>query len=335
MYCPSCGKPIETDNHFCPHCGHANPLATEGAALQPPPPSPPQTTPDTTIYAGFWKRAAALLLDTVITMVMSFIVGFFFGLMAAFSSLEEGTAEAFSSLLGVMVSWLYFAWMESSPRQATFGKALIGIKVTDLEGGRISFGRATGRYFGKILSGLTLCIGYMMAGFTLRKQALHDKLAGTLVTLNDATPEAIQAAPPAPRSVPGLVTAVVFGLLFVPLIGILAAVGIPAYQDYMARASMEKVFAYSGNATGAVVQHYQRFNTLPSRIEETGVTLPDIPEVRSVTVNPNNGVVALSLGFPPVEDKVLLFIPSDHNGVIHWECRSNDIPARLLPKQCR
>jgi uncharacterized RDD family membrane protein YckC len=57
----------------------------------------------------------------------------------------------------------------------------LGIRVTDLDGGRISFGRATGRYFGKILSGLILGIGFLMAAFTERKQALHDLLAGTLV----------------------------------------------------------------------------------------------------------------------------------------------------------
>jgi uncharacterized RDD family membrane protein YckC len=71
--------------------------------------------------------------------------------------------------------------MESSAWQGTLGKKALGLTVTDLEGRRISFGRATGRYFAKIISTLILCIGYMMAGFTERKQALHDMIAGTLV----------------------------------------------------------------------------------------------------------------------------------------------------------
>ena len=71
--------------------------------------------------------------------------------------------------------------MESSPKQATLGKMALSIVVTDLEGKRISFGKATGRYWGKIISGLILCIGYFMAGFTEKKQAFHDMMAGCLV----------------------------------------------------------------------------------------------------------------------------------------------------------
>jgi len=78
-------------------------------------------------------------------------------------------------------SWLYEALLESSSYQATLGKMIFGMKVTDLNGHRISFGRATGRHFAKWLSTMILCIGYIMVGFTERKQGLHDLLAGTLV----------------------------------------------------------------------------------------------------------------------------------------------------------
>ena len=81
----------------------------------------------------------------------------------------------------MVVSWLYFALLESSPKQATLGKMALGIKVTDLDGNRISFGRATGRFFAKIISGVILMIGYIMAAFTAKKQALHDIIASTLV----------------------------------------------------------------------------------------------------------------------------------------------------------
>ncbi len=86
-------------------------------------------------------------------------------------------------VLIVVGQWLYFALMESSSKQATVGKMALGIVVTDLSGNRISFGRATGRYFGKIVSGMILCIGYFMAGFTERKQALHDIMSSCLVVL--------------------------------------------------------------------------------------------------------------------------------------------------------
>jgi uncharacterized RDD family membrane protein YckC len=85
------------------------------------------------------------------------------------------------AIISAILQWLYFSLMESSVWQATVGKKLLGLTVTDLEGRRISFGRATGRYFAKIISSLILFIGYMMAGFTEKKQALHDMIAGTLV----------------------------------------------------------------------------------------------------------------------------------------------------------
>jgi uncharacterized RDD family membrane protein YckC len=84
-------------------------------------------------------------------------------------------------IVAVVIEWLYFAGMESSAGQATLGKRALGIKVTDMSGNRITFGKATGRFFGKILSSLILLIGFLMAAFTQKKQALHDLLAGTLV----------------------------------------------------------------------------------------------------------------------------------------------------------
>jgi len=81
----------------------------------------------------------------------------------------------------IIVVWLYAALMESSARQATVGKMMIGVVVTDTDGNRLSFGRASARYFAKFVSGITLMIGFIMAAFTKRKQALHDIMAGTLV----------------------------------------------------------------------------------------------------------------------------------------------------------
>jgi uncharacterized RDD family membrane protein YckC len=93
---------------------------------------------------------------------------------------RAGTVFAVEAIVFVAVG-LYYSVMESSPWQATLGKRALGLQVTDLQGRRISFGRATGRYFAKIVSGLTLSIGYLMAGFTRRKQALHDIIAECLV----------------------------------------------------------------------------------------------------------------------------------------------------------
>ena len=84
-------------------------------------------------------------------------------------------------LIVLVLSWLYYALLESSSWQGTLGKKALGLEVTDLAGSRISFGRATGRYFARWISVMTVGIGYIMAGFTEKKQALHDIIAGTLV----------------------------------------------------------------------------------------------------------------------------------------------------------
>jgi uncharacterized RDD family membrane protein YckC len=88
---------------------------------------------------------------------------------------------ALTSIVSFVITWLYFALMESSKLQATVGKLAVGLVVTDNAGERISFLRATGRYFAKILSGLILFIGFIMVAFTSRKRGLHDMIAGTLV----------------------------------------------------------------------------------------------------------------------------------------------------------
>ena len=147
-------------------------------------------------YAGFWKRFVAALIDYAIIGVVAIVpvmmlVGF--GAATNMSSMGDdpeasagllAAAMGATSLifLGVGVgAWLYFALMESSAKGGTLGKMALGIRVTDLSGNKISFARATGRYFGKIVSRMILYIGYIMAGVTQQKQALHDIMAGCLV----------------------------------------------------------------------------------------------------------------------------------------------------------
>ena len=96
--------------------------------------------------------------------------------------IADGTVDnPLLSILSIVVSWIYLALMESFPTQGTLGKMALRIKVTDLEGNRVGFGKATGRYFGKIISMLLLLIGYIMVAFTEKKQGLHDIMTGCLV----------------------------------------------------------------------------------------------------------------------------------------------------------
>jgi uncharacterized RDD family membrane protein YckC len=133
------------------------------------------------LYAGFWKRLGAFLIDFCI-LAFSFIVVTIVSLKIVNVSLMDLKETRWMfNLMWLIFNWLYYALMESSGCQATLGKMAWGLCVTDLDGRRISFGRASGRYFGKILSGLIIFIGYFMIGFTRQKQALHDMMAGTLV----------------------------------------------------------------------------------------------------------------------------------------------------------
>jgi len=156
-------------------------------------------------YAGFLLRFVAYFIDRLIIGFISFVVIMpvlaIFGIsiygmsnltdLQNFENLDDGTqfglimamVGAYSTLimLTTALNWLYYSLMESSERQATLGKMAVGIKVTDMNGNRISFLNATGRYFGTILSGLILGIGYIMIIFTEKKQGLHDIMAGTLV----------------------------------------------------------------------------------------------------------------------------------------------------------
>jgi uncharacterized RDD family membrane protein YckC len=123
-----------------------------------------------TQYASFGKRFLAALLDGLILGIINGVIS---GVL--------GKNSAIAALIGILIAWLYYALQESSPKQATLGKQALGIVVTDLEGKRIDLVKATIRYFSKIISGLILLIGYIMAAFTEKKQALHDIIAGTLV----------------------------------------------------------------------------------------------------------------------------------------------------------
>lgn len=135
----------------------------------------------TPTYAGFWLRCAAMLLDLVIVVIGSFLIGLVLGLFLAISSISTEGMDGVFQIIGIVICWLYFALMESSPLQATVGKRICGIKVTDMQGSPVSFGRATGRHFSKILSYLIILMGFFMTGWTTKKQALHDMIAGCLV----------------------------------------------------------------------------------------------------------------------------------------------------------
>jgi uncharacterized RDD family membrane protein YckC len=215
MFCSKCGSQVADNATFCPSCAQPTsapvprgiPLAPGSFTPQMQVPSPPSATLPAVrppyarqtsaarplAYAGFWLRLVAWIIDyIIINIALSFITlplmatGSLRGWMIHPPQSPEELAAFFSSVLKLFIlalafNWLYFALLESSAWQATIGKKTLGLEVTDLAGQRISFARATGRYFGKIISAMIFMVGFIMAGFTAQKQALHDMMAGTLV----------------------------------------------------------------------------------------------------------------------------------------------------------
>ena len=214
MYCSKCGGAMADGAAFCSSCGQVFSVAATAprapmmsASVAVPMVGGVAAIPAYAVsaavphveYAGFWLRFVALLIDNVVLALgvilvlipLIFLTGLRGFLGEFHPNSEDMNDVGIFMIIGLVLlvatgslvlTWLYHALMESSEWQATVGKRLLGLVVTDMAGRRVSFGRATGRHFAKIITNMVPAfIGYIMAGFTERKQALHDMIAGCLV----------------------------------------------------------------------------------------------------------------------------------------------------------
>ncbi len=204
MFCPKCGKETDASGKYCQWCGADIEAVAPKAVMNIETEDEDAETPLTGDYAGLGRRLFAFIIDAILLLILIAITASFFNLVqgvkyfyyytvqhAPIASLTDvGTPEAafipiIASLgvLFIVVPWLYFAGFECSRGMATPGKTLLRIVVTDKEGNRISFARATLRHFAKFISTLIIFIGFIMIGFTKKRQGLHDKIAGCIVLL--------------------------------------------------------------------------------------------------------------------------------------------------------
>jgi uncharacterized RDD family membrane protein YckC len=250
MVCPKCGTRSNTaDARYCPDCGApfggpaapAGPYAVSSAALAQSASAPPSDNPP---YSGFWRRVGAYVIDYVLIIIGYSIVTVLIASFVVGAGADRTTAMrsivVWVWLILLIAPWLYYAFMESSALQATVGKLAAGIKVTGQDGGRIGFGQATGRYFSHLLTAISFGVEYAMVVFTSRRQALHDMVARTYVVRRQFSAEEVGAAGPAPAAPAWMtVLAILVCVGGGPIgIGILAAISIPAYQDYTIRAQV-------------------------------------------------------------------------------------------------
>jgi uncharacterized RDD family membrane protein YckC len=191
--CSNCGNPLLPDGKFCLFCGDVLTAEPDKPVLVSRAPRTNKAvdseTPSVPEYAGFWLRVWAgaidITLEAVAALVLTVIVGIAIKIYVSRSGLSPITGSyltgiAFIFLLSVG-AWLYCAFMESSKWRATIGKRILGLQVVTSSGGKLSFGQASVRHFMKFLSLFTAGVGFMMAGWTKRCQALHDMPSDSVV----------------------------------------------------------------------------------------------------------------------------------------------------------
>ncbi|MBN8549940.1 MAG: RDD family protein [Deltaproteobacteria bacterium] len=197
--CPGCQRTLRDNIPRCPMCG---------TDLQAPPsdPAAPQTDPAVPgaaptptaasaaiVYSGFWRRVVAFSIDGCIIQLARIVAVWFcftlgIQIFSEIAHLSAGAAFGAAAasivglvLLSLLLGLVYFAAFESSSFRATPGKIIMQAYVGNENAEPISFGRALFRNLAKVVSAIPLGLGYVMAAFSARKQALHDHIASTLV----------------------------------------------------------------------------------------------------------------------------------------------------------
>lgn len=310
------------------------------------PGEPADASLDTVVDAGFVRRLGAYLIDAMLIGSVFYVV-FLVVLLAtaAIASARPGGEEAF--LVGLAIAYLiypvlslaYYAGMESSKLQATVGKLALGIKVVDAQGRRLGLGRAAGRWAGSLLSYLSLYIGFLMAGWTRRKQALHDLVARTYVV--DKWAYTDQPGRQV-RELNGCLVAVVAGvvvLMVLGVLGILAAIAVPAYQDYVLRSRIAVVLAEGEAAAGRVDAFRAETDRCPRDAAEAGIGAPDHPDIQEIMVIEGpDGTCELAVALSGeaglrVARRGVIYLRQDPDGGRF--CEASGIPGRALPTRCQ
>lgn len=301
----------------------------------------PGVADDRAAYAGFWRRFAAYAIDYLLVLLGGTALG---ALAIQAGIVEDGTQGRFTLWL-LLGYFLYCTLFESSPWQATVGKRVIGIKVTNGHGERIGLARAAVRFVAKLLSVLTLFVGYLLIVVTRRRQALHDLIAGTLVTHDDL------------RRRPAWLVATIGAAACVPFFAVVAAIAVPAYQDYVIRAQVSEGLALASGYRAAIEAAWRDsardFADLTS--DSVGTGLPRTGRyVESIEIV--SGMIVISYGAAANEalaGSVLTIVPAlDAARSLGWACGYGQPPAgfetvfeghpgytdieqRYIPSSCR
>ena len=270
----------------------------------------PGAADDRAAYAGIWRRFAAYAIDYVIVLLGTAVLG----AVATIAGFGDDAARL--SLAALIGYFLYCTLLESSAWQATLGKRALGLRVTNARGERIGLARAAARFVAKVLSVLTLCVGYLLVLVTPRRQALHDLIAGTLVA-HDAT---------SPRAW------VVSVAACVPVVLVAAGMAFPSYRSYTIRAQVSEGLDLASGYRTAIESAWRKtegdFTNLSS--DSLGQGLPQGGRyVESIEVV--SGMIVITYGAAAddaVAGTVLAIVPAlDAQRELAWACGYGEPPA--------
>lgn len=360
MFCPHCGQQNDDQSRFCNRCGGKLPTASLNASAEPLAAADSQPVPVAGAeqagnpyavsagvaqtrtgslpddnephfgYAGFWERFAAHFIDNFLLNIVVF--GLVFVVLLAVGISADHFSEdmlGVAGLLGIMaiailIPWLYFALMESGERRATLGKRALGLAVQRQNGDRMSFGRATGRFFSKVLSSFMM-IGYLMQPFTARKQALHDLIADVVV---------VRQRKAGNNAIIWVLAGVFVFFILIAVIGILAAIAIPAFVEYQQKAALTGAMNELRSASVAVTTYYESHEEVPASLSDAGYTRFK-GEGYTLELDPDTGILTATFTKSSLTGSKLEYVPSlDDDGKVQWQCEGSEIPEAKLPAGC-
>ena len=283
-------------------------------------------------WAGFWLRLGAQMVDGLILFVPAYISfgGVFLAMLALHINSGVGVFSAYA--VWAVVFALYNAWLNSSEKMSTWGRRAVGLAVVSASTGeQISFGGAFGRGILSFLSGLFIFPNLLQL-FTDKRQSLSDMIAGTVV---------VQKRSSAGGTAVVIAIVVAFFMIFV--MGILAAIAIPAYQDYTVRARVTEGLVMASSYKSLVAQNALSgtrdlstgFTAPPStaRVESVEVSQAG---VITVTMGPNSKNVSFGLSPTWSSNHQPVTTPAPAGSVVTWICRVDDPKNdRYVPTECR
>jgi len=293
--------------------------------------------PGKNLVAGLGARWLASIIDGLILMCISIGLGIAWGLIEVITG-HRGGAGGFGLLLfTLLITLLYFTLTEGGERMASLGKRAMNMVVAGRNGQGISYGRAAVRYVLLLVSSNLLPLLLVML-FTPRRQGVHDLIVDSVVLERDSYDpqrwdyEHIEKSPRGGGALLVLAIGMVFGVF---VVGLLAAIAIPAYQDYSLRARLQGVMVQADSIKAGVTRHYSSSNE-PVQYSDIGMSGPlALPGDGGLIAVTSSGVINIMLGMPPLTGQSIRLTPTLSPTGISWTCASDDVKKQYLPQSCR